>query len=243
MAIIAPATTSVEQRERTFLFRMALFALAVVIFGFVGNILRGASSFAVPWFYHAHAIPLMTWILLVVTQSWLAMKGNFSLHKQLGLLGAGVSLVIFAFGLVFPIISGAYHVQTGTPPVPAYAAFLILNIFNFIQIGAWLCVGFFWRKRTDWHRRAMHIVTLLIVLVAWNRVIEILGITGHTHIVLTQLALIAHFILYMVGDKMIRGRIHPAYYWGLGAFCLEYLCYITVGETVLGDAMLRAIAP
>jgi len=222
---------------------MALFGLAVVLFGFVGNILRGASSFAVPWFYHAHAIPLFTWILLIVVQSWLAKEGNFSLHRQLGRLGAGVGLVIFLFGLVFPMISGAYHVANGMPAVPAYAAFLILNIFNFIQIGVWLFIGFFWRKRTDWHRRAMHIVTLLIVLVAWNRVIEIIGIEGQLHIILTQLALIAHFIIYMIGDKVIRGRVHPAYYCGLGGFCLEYLCYITVGDTVLGDAMLRVIAP
>jgi hypothetical protein len=237
-----PASNA-EQRERTFLIRMALFALAVVLFGFVGNIVRGASSFAVPWFYHVHAIPLMSWILLVVVQSWLAKEDNFSLHGRLGWLGVGLGIVIFSFGLVFPIISGAYHVETGTPPVPAYAAFLILNIFNFLQIGAWLLIGFLWRKKTDWHRRAMHIVTLLIVLVAWNRVWEIFGFEGHLHIVLTQLALIAHFIIYMVGDKIIRGRIHPAYFWGLGAFCLEYLCFLTVGETVLGDAMLRAIAP
>ena len=233
-----------EQRERVFLFRMALFALAVTLAGFVGNIFLGSSSFAVPWFYHAHAAPLMAWILLIVAQSWLAAKGNFSLHKRLGWLGAGLGVIIFAFGLVFPVISGSYNVaQNGAPLVPAYAAFLILNIFNFIQIGVWLFIGFFWRKRTDWHRRAMHIVTLLIVLVAWNRVVEIIGFEGNTHIVLTQLCLIAHFIAYMIGDKLIRGRIHPAYYWGLAAFCLEYLCYITVGETVIGDAMLRAISP
>ena len=237
-------TATIEQRERNFLFRMALFALAVVLVGFVGNIIVGDSSFAVPWFYHAHAAPLMAWILLVVAQSWLAKQGNFSFHKRLGWLGAGLGAIIFAFGLVFPVISGAYNVaNNGAPQVPAYAAFLILNIFNFIQIGVWLLIGFGWRKRTDWHRRAMHIVTLLIVLVAWNRVVEIIGFEGQIHIILTQLALIAHFIIYMVCDKMIRGRVHPAWYWGLGAFCLEYLCYITVGDTVLGDAMLRAIAP
>lgn len=236
-------TTSVEQRERIFLFRMSLFALAVVLVGFVGNIFRGASSFAVPWFYHAHAAPLMAWIVLIVVQSWLAQKGNFPLHKQLGWMGAAIGVVIFAFGLVFPVISGSYNVANGAPAVPAYAAFLILNIFNFLQIGVWLFIGFYWRKRTDWHRRAMHIVTLLIVLVAWNRVFEIIGFEGATHIVLTQLALIAHFILYMIGDKIIRGRVHPAYYWGLGAFCLEYLTFLTVGDTLLGDAMLRAISP
>lgn len=237
------AATTTEHRERVFLFRMALFSLAIVLFGFIGMVVVGRSSVAVPWFYHAHAVPLMAWILLVVVQSWLAKEGNFSLHKRLGWLGAGLGLVIVAFGVVFPVISGAYRVTIGTPPVPGYAAFLILNIFNFIQIGVWLLVGFIWRERTDLHRRAMHIVTLLIVLVAWNRVLEIIGFRGELQAALTQVALIAHFIIYMIGDKRIRGRIHPAYYWGLGAFCLEYLCYLTVGDTFLGEAMLRAIAP
>ena len=242
MATIAASIPNIEQRERTFLFNMALFALAVVLFGFVGNIARGASSFAVPWFYHVHAAPLMAWILLVNIQSWLAMKGDFSLHRKLGWTGVVVGTIFVGFGLVFPIISGAYHVQNGTPAVPAYAGFLILNIFNFVQLGVWLVIGFAWRKRTDWHRRAMHIVTLLIVLVAWNRVVEIMGITGSTHIILTQLALIAHFLIYMVGDWRIRGTIHPAWFWGLGAFCLEYPTYLVSGDTFLGEAMLRAIA-
>ncbi|MGZ3271396.1 MAG: hypothetical protein ACXU71_10530, partial [Croceibacterium sp.] len=70
MATIATPDPSALQRERAFFFYMALAVVVTVLAGFGFFFAIGASSIYSPWWVHLHALSMMTWVGLFVTQNW-----------------------------------------------------------------------------------------------------------------------------------------------------------------------------
>ena len=70
MATVAVPELSVQQRERTFYFRMSLVFLAAAIAGFGFFFAIGASTFASPWWVHVHAVTMSAFLSLYVVQNF-----------------------------------------------------------------------------------------------------------------------------------------------------------------------------
>jgi hypothetical protein len=73
------------------------------------------------------------------------------------------------------------------------------------------------RQRTDWHRRLMLSGTIFLTAPAWGRLAP-LPLLGED---LGVWAILAAQLLFFFGfairhDLSTRGRVHPAYFWGIG---------------------------
>lgn len=91
IASTAPAFAR-EQLERGFLFAMILLVGLLVIAAFGARALNGDTSFTgLPWWFHLHAVPMVSWVGLIGYQSWLVWRGNIPMHRRIGWLGAGLA--------------------------------------------------------------------------------------------------------------------------------------------------------
>jgi hypothetical protein len=73
------------------------------------------------------------------------------------------------------------------------------------------------RRRTDWHRRLMLSGTIFLTAPAWGRLLPMPLLGGE----LGVWAILAAQLLLFFGvaaryDFTTRGRVHPAYFWGIG---------------------------
>ena len=98
MATVAAPEISALQRERAFFFYMALAVVATVFAGFGFFFAIGASTIHSPWWVHLHALSMMTWVALFLTQNWLVYRGNVTAHRTLGPIAAGWSAWIVMLG-------------------------------------------------------------------------------------------------------------------------------------------------
>jgi hypothetical protein len=214
VATIPAPETSPLQRERAFFFYMALSVLATVLAGFGFFAAIGASTVHSPWWVHLHALSMMTWVALYVTQNWLVWRGNVAAHRKLGALAAAWSVWIVGLGFVIT----AADVRAGrVPPFFTPNYFLMMDWLNMVAFAGLVIAALRLRNRADWHKRLMLGATIQLITVAWGR-LTLPFIFDQRGLWLVMLILLfGYFGTAMLYDKRTRGSVHPAYLWGAGA--------------------------
>ena len=216
--------TKSQISESTFFLLMAVLTLATAVVGFAPNtaaVVTGTMDWP-PLLIHIHGACMLSWLLLLVTQTGLSSSGNIRLHRRLGLL----SLVVVP-ALVLVMIVVTYVFLTSAPLSPNEAASAVMyNIFA-LQIRAIvlfpMLVG--WalaarRSSPGTHKRLMLIATIGVLDAAIARMSWLPGTGAATYssfevMSAYQFLLMTPLIAY---DYISRGRVHRATVIGIGAF-------------------------
>jgi hypothetical protein len=202
--------SDIEIRERRFFFRFSIALTVTVLIGFGSFIAIGISSFDSPWWVHLHAVSFMSWITLYVVQSLLVLRNTVKPHRQLGMIGAALAVWMVLVGLTLtPVTIAADRM----PPFFTPTVFLALDWVNVILFGILVAAALYLRRQTDWHRRLMLCATICVVAPALGRLLALADAATPSNNVALLLIYVA---VAMIADRRIRGRVHPAYFWGGG---------------------------
>ena len=238
MSVAAVLESSPEQSERLFFFSMSLVIAATVAVGFGMFLLAGISSFGAPWWVHVHAVTFVAWIGFYVGQNTLIYRDSIALHRRLGRIGAVFAIWMVVVGLVLTPLTLAVG---RSPPFFTPPYFLALDWVNILVFGALVYAAIHNRKRTDWHRRLMLCATVCVIAPAIGRLIVLSG-TQMTAVNNVGILLI-YIVVAMLADWRIRGKVHAAYFWGVGALVvmgvlIESLAvfppFVALAETIVG---------
>jgi len=212
MASIAAPESSQERRERFFFLTMAIAIAVTVVIAFSLFLAAGISSFGAPWWVHLHAVSFMAWIGFYLLQNSLIFRDDIALHRRLGRIGAAYAVWLVLVGVVLTPLTLAVgrSLPFFTPPY-----FLALDWVNIALFGALMFAAIRNRRRTDWHRRLMLCATVLVIAPAWGRLIVL---SGQEMTAANNAAFLSLYIIVAMGfDWFNRGRVHPAYAWGVGS--------------------------
>jgi hypothetical protein len=227
MATIARSEPCALQKERAFFFCMALAIAATCVAGFLRSLVLSRSTFDSPWWVHVHGITMMGWIVLFVTQNGLIANGNLSVHRRLGVLAAAWSLWVIVAGALVLAMNTVTH-RTLPAFTPAYVTAIDgMATAAFVSL-TW--AGIAMRRRSDWHKRLILSGTICIIAPGLGRLVPDSVVGLHITYALFPLHL-AFFAVAIGYDWRTRGRIHPAYFWGLGGL---------VAMTVLPNMIVNA---
>lgn len=212
MATLAASDVTAVQKERAFFFYMSLAIAVNVVAGFVFFLAIGQSSFGAPWWVHVHAVTMMGWVGLYVTQNFLVWRGQLANHRQLGLLVAAWSVWMVPVGLAVTAMNVHTH---RSPPFFAADFFLAMDWLNIVVFAGLVWTAVRLRQRSDWHKRLMlgGMITLMGPGVGRLLPLPLLRENVIWAILLVQLV---YFAIAMLYDRRTQGRVHPAWYWGLG---------------------------
>ncbi|HSQ95824.1 MAG TPA: hypothetical protein VLM18_07025 [Croceibacterium sp.] len=192
---------------------MALAVVVTVLAGFGFFFAIGASSIHSPWWVHLHALSMMTWVGLFVTQNWLVYRGNVTAHRTLGPIAAGWSAWIVVLGFVVTARDVSTH---RVPPFFQSNYFLMMDWLNMVAFGGLVFAAMRLRNRSDWHKRLMLGAMFNLISVAWGR-LTLPFIFDQRGVWLVMIVLlVGYFGAGMLYDKRTRGAVHPAYFWGAG---------------------------
>lgn len=238
MPTAALTLPSPERRERQFFLFMAIGIAGLVVSAFGLWFVRGISSVASPWLVHVHAVSFMAWIALYVTQNVMVYRNDITRHRRIGTAGALLGAWMVFVGLVITPWTLAAH---RSPPFFTPGYFLAMDWVNIVVFGVLLTAALKLRRQTDWHRRLMLCATVCVMAPACGRLlIMATGEFTTSSLVGMQLAVVA---VAMAGDLTLRGRVHSAYFWGVGAlvgmgFAIEGVSrfgpFISLAERIAG---------
>ena len=144
-----------------------------------------------------HAVSMLAWLGLLMSQAYLVGSQKFALHRSLG--RASIALV-GAMAVSGAIISVNIGTELGRPEVT------IVNLAAFVTfIPLYLAALHFARQRNiHAHRQAMLIATLALMTPAYARVVQVLGLPDPVAIGIQPPITIAIALGY---DWAVRGRI------------------------------------
>lgn len=194
-------------RDFTFWQKMLAGIALFIVLAFAQFGLRGMVDYAhAPLVMHLHAIVMVGWLGLVVSQSLLAGRGSMALHRRLGWSSAALVPLIVVLASMTSLAALARHIQ---PPFFTPAYFLALIHVGMAFFAAVMAGAIALRRQPEWHRRLMVGATVLLMDPALGRVLPMPFIMpwGEWLSMLVQLGVIA---LVWRHDRREIGHVHPA---------------------------------
>jgi hypothetical protein len=235
------ATAAQPQRtpvEGTRFFTIMAFVMAgVIVAGFSLNLAMGRSSFAAPAAYHVHGLIFMGWLALYLAQVVTIASGNVALHRQLGKLAYVWIPAMVAAGVMMILVAVR---GSGGPFFFAQNEFLISNLAGLLVFGGLSLWALRVRRYSGWHRRLMLVAMSALTGPGLGRLLPMPLLIPNAW----PIAVGASFIfgaIAMVADWRKHGRVHPAYWWGMGINVGGFLASMVLAYSPLGYAITEAV--
>lgn len=229
----APDRARPARRSRFYLW--AAVACAVVgIGGFMGTywLQLPAGTFRGPPLLHIHGALSTAWLIFVISQSSLVVRGNVRSHRDWGLFGIALASVLTIVALTVAISAMNDRIAAGYGDLAR--SFLIVPLSAITLFAAFTAAAIANVKRPEWHRRFIIIATSCLVQAALARVFFLMATGGGPGMrpgllppppvgVAAMPAFLLELIILagMIRDWRVLGRVHPA--WIVGAAVITSL--------------------
>ncbi|UIJ46597.1 hypothetical protein LZK98_06525 [Sphingomonas cannabina] len=236
MATVIADAPAMRRDERFFLITAIAMALTVVA-GFSLQLAAGRSTFASPPLLHAHAIVFMGWVALYVTQNVLVSRDLMPLHRRLGWIGAVwvVAMVVLGFAVTVAMVR-----RGGVPFFFRPLHFLVFDPATVVTFAGLTAAAIALRRHTDWHRRLHYCGMSLLLGPAFGRLLPLPFLIPWAF----HAAFAAAMIFPAIGvaaDLRRSGRVHPAWWWGIGAMVACVIVIEAITYSPLGLTLYRAV--
>lgn len=212
---------------------MAFVMGLTIIGGFSLQLAMGRSTFAVPWQYHFHGAVFMGWIGLYLAQAVTIATGNRALHARLGKLAYAYVPLMLVAGTVIMVTVARIN---GGPFFFGVNEFLISNLAVLYCFGGLAFWALRQRRHTGWHRRLMLCAMAILTGPGLGRILPLplmLPNAWTISIVVTWI----FPVIGMIADLRRTGRVHPAYWWGFGAYVAVFAASMALAYAPPGHAL------
>lgn len=237
MTTIAQGLPTPASRDSGFFLGGAIAMTVVIVAGFSVQLALGRSSFASPWYVHAHAVVFMGWVGIFLLQNVFVATDRIALHRRLGWIAAGWVVLMIVLGCVVTV---AMLRHGGVPFFFRPLQFLVFDpvtLFAFAGL-TWTAVRL--RRQTDWHRRLHFCAMALLVGPGFGRLFPMPLLTPWAWEA-TTIACLLFPAAGMLVDQRRDGRVHPAWFWGGGVLVGTILLIEAITYSPLGTALYAAV--
>jgi hypothetical protein len=226
--------SSGETRERRFFLVMTVVISVLTVAGFINNVRIGNAVPNPPIIFHIHALAYLGWLVIAITQGWLALRNDLARHRIVGTIALAWLPVLVILALAMTIASLRLH---GGPPVLGVAEFLFVNSMHVVSFAALTGVAVALWRRTDWHRRLMLCGLASIGAPGIARLLPLPLFVPYVFPVLIAAAMLFPTFA-MIVDARRTGRVHPAWLVGIASVFLM----LAIGEAMAFSAWGQDVA-
>lgn len=227
LVLRAPADT--KRRERFFYTGMAAALVITVFAGF------SRTFYLRPIFHPEPLLPLLivhgmifsSWLALFVIQTSLVAVKKTRTHMRLGIAGGVLAASMVIIGVLTAIIRAK-----SVPPVagfPSPLVFLTIPLGDMLVFAVLISAAFYYRRRTDIHKRLMLIATIGILPAAVAR-LPFAFIEAYGPIAFFGLSDL-FIIPCLIFDLITRGRPHRATVLAAALIVISQPLRIIIGNT------------
>jgi hypothetical protein len=228
--MIDDSTTNRNLRNGRFYLLVAAASTLLVFAGFARSYyLRSVFGFPVlPGFLRVHGLVMTLWFVLFLVQVGLISLHQTRLHRQLGVLGVGLAVLMVAVtGTV--VIRAARRGFTAFPETVKWPGFLLLGLGIVLTFAVLFCAAILLRERSAIHKRLMVLATLSIWIPAISRLPLQFIEAGSLW---TTIALGDACVLACVVVDSVRNRkLDPVFLWGGLLILCSHPLLIWIGNT------------
>ena len=227
--VAAGAVLGGRRRERLFYTGMAVAFVVTVFAGFA------RTYYLRPYFgtpalsplLHLHGVVFTSWLVLLLVQTALVAANRTRIHRRLGVAGAVLAALMVFVGCVTAVIRAK---EGAAPPgAPSPLAFLTIPLGDMLVFAILVGAGFYFRRRTDVHKRLMLLATIAILPAATAR-LPFAFIQEFGPLAFFGLADL-FIVVCLLYDLYTRRRFHRATIWGGLLIVVSHPLRLFVGGT------------
>jgi hypothetical protein len=209
--IAASSPPSSYADDQGFFLRYSVALSVATVLCFVQIAARGLTDpLTAPAWVHVHALLMVGWLALFVTQNRLA-ANNVRLHRKLGVAGGALACAMLAMGWFIAFATLVVHRLPPGSNASFFFATTTAEIMVFAGLIVWALVL---RRDPEWHRRLMFGATIMAC-----------GGPGFSRLLPDPLPVqpvsawiylavdVALLGIIMRHDRRTRGFVHPATLW------------------------------
>lgn len=207
-----------------FYLMMSLLIVLIVAIGFVPNLAARMIYPAQrpPLVLYFHAGVCAAWIVLLSVQAGLVRSSHLRMHRQLGLLGFALGVMLPILGIATEIAMNRWHQQLGHSTSPVLFSISLNDMLSFaIAFG----LAMWWRSKPEYHKRLLLIATCCLTTAAFARWPSFIVPSWWFYVFVDALIVIA-----IIRDLVVIRSVHRVYAIGLPALIAGqsfafYLCF------------------
>jgi hypothetical protein len=231
-----PQPASSVGDEGFFLKSAVVIALCIVA-GFSFQLAMGRSTFASPVRVHIHAVLFMGWVGIYLLQTILAASDRIDWHRRLGWLAAAWMVAMTASGIFITIV------MTRAGAVPFFfqpLQFLVFDPVAVLTFAGLTIAAIILRRRTEWHRRLHYCGMTMLLAPAFGRLLPLPLLQPWSW----EAAFAPGLLFALFGawsDKRRSGRVHSAWWWGIGTIVASFVLVEALTYGPLGPGLYEAV--
>lgn len=236
-------TTAFWKADRATFFYLAMgwIAVGASVAGFSTTYFLplSASRFEGPVVAHVHGLLFFVWVALLTVQALLVRANRSRLHRKLGLVALPLAFAMAASGVGVGLYAVRRDLTAGMGDV-AYS--MLIGVLAAMAIFlAYVCIAIAMRERPDWHKRMMLLATIAVLWPAWFRFRHFMTWLPNPEFWLAIVLADSLIVLAAVRDKLVCGRVHPAYWIFGSALAAEHVLELLLFDSAPWRATARAI--
>ena len=160
-------------------------------------------------FIHVHALVMVVWMLLFITQIALAATRRVALHLKVGQFGIFWGMVVLVSGIATAVLRFATMRADGL--VEPARQFVIWPLMDMVIFAAFFVPAILYRRKPEIHKRLMIVATTNLLVAAVFRAVGLDTLVLHLVFVLLWLSPI---FIAMIYDFKRKRLVHPVYVTG-----------------------------
>lgn len=233
MATIVERASAPAVGDERFFLKSAVVMAIIIATGFSFQLWMGRSTFASPVRVHIHAVLFMGWVAIYLTQNILVAVDRIEWHRKLGWIAAAwmVAMVVSGFVVTVAMVRG------GT--VPFFFQPLHFLIFDPVAVSAFAgltAAAIILRRQTEWHRRLHFCGMTILISPAFGRMLPMPLLQPWAWEAAFMVSMLFP-VAGMIADVRRRGRVHPAWKWGVAAIIGSFVLTQAVTYSPVGAAI------
>lgn len=186
------------------------FAMAFFVFG--GFALAAMQRYVtndpttMPPVVHLHGVTFISWMSLLMVQTFLINVGNVSLHRSLGTFGIALGTAVLFTGALISLLG----MSSGDTSGPFYYDLMYLSVMALLGFGFLFTLAIRQARKPENHRRLILFATIPLLPPGINRMYQVVFQLDYLPVLATYLTMAALATAILVHDWRTTGRINGA---------------------------------
>ncbi len=232
------ARTSQRATGQPFYLLMSLLLAGITTLGFSHTVPMDLAPPGLPLLLKFHAAIFLTWVLLFIAQPSLVFSGNLAMHRRLGWFGLALACAMVGLGAAAMIFALR---ADSLPPFYPPGLFTVRGLAGLAGFAALVAAAILQRGRPDWHKRLMLCAAITVIVPGLERSMPVFLFGPHWYFIVDTVELAVALIGPSL-DFFSRRRIHPAYFYGVGAILIIQATTDLVSPTPFAAALAQTLA-
>jgi hypothetical protein len=176
---------------------------------------------------HLHGVTFISWMTLLMVQTYLINVSNIALHRTLGTFGIALGTAVLFTGALISLLG----MRFGDPTGPFYYDLMYLSVMALLGFGCLFTLAIRQARNPENHRRLILFATIPILPPGINRMYQVVFQLDYLPVLATYLTMAAIAIAIIIHDRRTTGKITNASKIGAAVVFGQQLLHFPVSNS------------